>query len=71
MGVNRIPKVVAIVGGPIMKEKEITLLAVGEPIKGFRRASLGNQLKPVVFLLLGLLPCLEALGAFSALLFPA
>jgi len=27
MGLDRIPKVVAIVDGPIMKEKEITLLA--------------------------------------------
>ena len=71
MGVNRIPEVVAIVGGPIMKKKEIALLAGGESIKGFRRTSLGNQLKPVVFLLLGLMPCLENFGAFPALLFPA
>ena len=71
MGLDRIPEVVAIDGGPIMKKKEITLFAGGESIKRFRRASLGNQLKPVVFLLLGLLPCLETLGAFPALLFPA
>ena len=71
MCLDSIPKVVAIVGGPIMKKKEITLLAGGESIKRFRRASLGNQIKPVVFLLLGLLPCLETLGAFPALLFPA
>ena len=55
MGLDRIPKVVAIVGGPIMKEKEITLLAGGESIKRFRRASLGNQIQPAVFLLLGLM----------------
>ena len=71
MCLDSIPKVVAIVDGPIMKEKEITLLAGGESIKRFRRASLGNQIKPAVFLLLGLLPCLEASGAFPALLFPA
>ena len=71
MGLDRIPKVVAIVDGPIMKKKEITLLAGGESIKRFRRASLGNKIKPSVFLLLGLLPCLETLGAFPALLFPA
>ena len=71
MGLDRNPKVVAIVDGPIMKKKEITLLAGGESIKRFRSVSLGNKIKPTVFLLLGLLPCLEAFGAFPALLFPA
>mgnify|MGYP004399060167 CR=1 FL=1 len=42
MGLDRIPEVVAIVVGSIMKEKEITLLAGGESIKRFWRASLGN-----------------------------
>tara|TARA_B100000614_G_scaffold198463_1_gene179642 strand:+ start:1255 stop:1383 length:129 start_codon:yes stop_codon:yes gene_type:complete len=42
MGLDRIPEVVAIDGGPIMKKKEITLFAGGESIKRFRRASLGN-----------------------------
>ena len=71
MGLDRIPEFIAIVGGPIMKKKEIRLLANGESIKRFWRVSLGNQIKPTVFLLLGLLPCLETLGAFPALLFPA
>ena len=70
MCLDSIPEFVAIVTGPIMKEKEITLLAGAESIKRFRRASLGNYLKPTVFVLLGLLPCLEALGAFPALLVP-
>ena len=70
MGLDRIPKVVAIVDGPIMKKKEITFLAGGEYIQRFRRAYLGNQIKPAVFLLLGLLPCLEAPSAFPALLVP-
>ena len=34
MGLDRIPKVVAIVGGPIMKKKEITLLAGESPSNG-------------------------------------
>ena len=42
MGVDRIPEIVAIAGGPIMKKKEITLLANGESLKRFRRASLDN-----------------------------
>ena len=53
-----------------MKEKEITLLAGGESIKRFRRASLGNQIQPAVFLLLGLMSRLEAFGAFPALFVP-
>ena len=42
MVVDRIPEIVAIVGGLIMKKKEITLLANGESLKRFRRASLDN-----------------------------
>ena len=42
MVVDRIPEIVAIVGGLIMKKKEITLLASGESLKRFRRASLVN-----------------------------
>ena len=42
MAVERIPEIVAIVGGLIMKKKEITLLASGESLKRFRRASLVN-----------------------------
>ena len=42
MGMDRIPKVVAIVDGPIMKKKEIALLVGVESIKRLRRASLGN-----------------------------
>ena len=71
MGLDRIPKVVAIVDGPIMKKKEITLLAGGKSIKRFWRVYLGNQIKPKVFLLLGLISCLKALCAFPALLFSA
>jgi len=42
MGMDRIPNVVAIVDGPIMKKKEIALLVGVESIKRLRRASLGN-----------------------------
>ena len=69
---NRIPQLVAIDPRPFMEGMEVALLVGGQGIKRSKPpVACRYQLEATTLLLLSLLPGVEALGAFPALLFPA